>query len=89
MRQQEYWVSGEVYNVKERVGGEVNEDWYEYEVQLIRNGEIISSYDSRFETYNGIEGQQLTKSGAKEAVEEIKREVKHEQENTDYFEVYC
>lgn len=87
MSNKEYWVLGEVYNVKERIGGILDKDWYEYEVKLVKDGEVISSFDSRLETYNGVEGQRLTKSGAKEAVNEIKEEVKREQENTGYFKV--
>jgi hypothetical protein len=87
MTDEEYWVSGEIYNVKRAICGVPDEEWYEYRVELVKNGEVISSFDSRLETYNGVEGQRLSKSGAKEAVKQIKEEVKREQENTEYFEV--
>jgi hypothetical protein len=67
-------ISGEVYNVREIMkdagleGWEnIDANWYEYEVFKIDDkGSIVDSWDSRVETYNGV--QKLTEERATEAL---------------------
>lgn len=70
----EYTIDYEVYSVSERYGSE-DEDWYEYEVTLNKNGEEVDRWDSYGETYNGVKGQRLSKKEAKDAAEEIKEDI--------------
>ena len=77
-----YKAAGEVYNVQERMSGENgisgewddNPNWYEYEMFLYGpKGEIVDSWDSLSETYNGM--QQLTEADAKKAAKRIEDDV--------------
>ena len=68
---------GEVYNVQERmtdagIHGSWDDypDWYEYDMFLLdSDGDIVDSWDSLVETYNGV--QRLSKETAESAVKEI------------------
>lgn len=73
---------GEVYNVRERMAeendieGEWDDypDWYEYEMFLMdTDGDIIDSWDSLSETYNGV--QKLDEQTANDSVRRIVKDV--------------
>ena len=77
-----YKAVGEVYNVRERMSEENglsgewddNPDWYEYEMFLYDpKGEIVDSWDSLSETYNGM--QKLTESEAKKSAKRVEDDV--------------
>lgn len=71
------WLKSTVYAVSDRVPGVSDESWYEYRVRLLDDENCtIDRWDSLFETYNGVEGQRLSKSESEAAVEEIKQDVK-------------
>ena len=74
-KKDKYTVAYEVYNVKERY--EENgidttntpSDWFEYEMDLYKNGKLIESWDSLSDTYDGI--HKLTRESATKAAEDI------------------
>jgi hypothetical protein len=88
----EYHVYGRVYNVAERqkemFGEKLTDDesWYEYEVFLENEkGVVISEWDSKVETYNGVKGQRLSEKSAREAIEEIKEDINEKGEDPSYW----
>lgn len=49
------------------------DDWFEYQVELVCSdcGALIDTFDSLFETYNGMQNQRLTKEEAEKAANGI------------------
>lgn len=80
-----YSVEYEVYKVSNSVEHVEDNDWHEYRVQLIKDGDIIDRWDSRHETYNGTESGKLTKNEAEEAAQTIQNDVKYENKANEWF----
>ena len=91
-----YVADGEVYNVREfyKENGleqdiiqRTPKDWYEYRVWLIdRKGEeIISEWDSLFETYDGA--NKLTYDEATKSLTKILEDVNEECKYEDWFSI--
>ena len=76
-----YYVVGNPYNVKQRMvdsgmpgASVIPTEWYEYEISLLsQDGEVVASWDSLYETYNGE--NPLTEIEAECAIAEIKRDI--------------
>lgn len=84
-KQKEFTVGCKVYNVSEELKRDVDEEWYEYIVTLYQNGEHITEFDSRLETYNGV--QKLNEKSARRTAHNIKKEVERTQEPDRWFDV--
>ncbi len=68
----EYHVEETVYQVSEERPGVTDTDWYEYRVRLVNShGDVIDSWDSYHETYNGF--QKLSETRAREARDRQRR----------------
>jgi len=84
-KQKEFTVGYKIYNVSEELERDVDKEWYEYRVTLYQNGEQIDEFDSRLETYNGV--QKLNEDSARESAHRIKEEVEQTQEPNRWFDV--
>ena len=80
-------VEYEVYQVKEKLEADVDEDWYEYVVKLMRGDTLIGRWDSRLETHNGMESSQMDEKRAEKAAQEIKRDVEENGNEELWFDV--
>lgn len=88
----DYRVYGKVYNVakeqKEQFGESITNDesWFEYRVFLENSkGEIVDSWNSLNETYNGVKGQRLSKEKAKSAIDEIKTDIEDKDKDPSFW----
>lgn len=87
VQKEPYRVEYEVYQVKDKLNADVDEDWYEYVVTLMRGSSLIDRWDSRLETHNGTESSKLSQTRAEGAAQEIKEDVE-ENNNADlWFDV--
>jgi hypothetical protein len=86
-KENSYRVEYEVYQVKDKLNADVDEDWYEYVVTLMQGDSLIDRWDSRLETYNGTESGKLTQSRAREVAEEIREDVEENGEADLWFAV--
>jgi hypothetical protein len=84
VQKEPYRVEYEVYQVKDKLNADVDEDWYEYVVTLMQGDSLIDRWDSRLETHNGVESQQLSEQRAEEVAQEIKEDVE-ENDNADFW----
>ena len=83
----DYWVDFEVYRVADKVESVDDEDWYEYQVYLMKVEDVIDHWDSRLTTYNGSKSQRLTEKRATNNASEIKQQVEQTQEVSEWFDV--
>jgi len=76
-----------VYRVSNVVQGVEDDSWFEYRVELLDGDETLDEWDSRVETYNGVEGQRLTERKARHTCEEIKEDVEQFGKASNWFNV--
>lgn len=82
-----YTVEYEVYNVSEMLESVEDKGWHEYRVKLKAGTRVVDMWDSRVETYNGVEHQRCSYKGATEAAEEIKEDVEKNGKAEYWFDV--
>jgi len=80
-------VEYEVYQVKEKLNADVDEDWYEYVVTLMRGDTLVDRWDSRLETHNGTESSKLSQRRAEGAAQEIKQDVEENDNVSLWFDL--
>jgi len=80
-------VEYEVYQVKEKLDADVDEDWYEYVVTLMRGDTLVDRWDSRLETHNGMDKGKMSKERAEGAAQEIKEDVEENGNEELWFNV--
>lgn len=80
-------VEYDVYRVSNVVQGVEDDSWFEYRVELLDGDEALDKWDSRLETYNGVEGQRLTERKARHTCEEIKEDVEQFGKASNWFNV--
>ena len=79
-------VDYDVYNVKKKMidqgidAEHVDPEWFEYEVFLMKNGEIVDAWDSLSETYDGQ--RKLTQEDAQKAAQDVQSDPR------DYFDYF-
>jgi len=79
-------VKANVYQVAQKLERCDDTDWYEYKVELWNGEDLVDEWDSRLETYNGQEGQRLSKQAAEAASKAVINEVAEHGGNTNYFD---
>jgi hypothetical protein len=77
-----YRVDGEIYRVADVMATD-DPDWYEYTVTLFHGAEVVASWDSLTETYNGL--QRLTKEKAEKALQDVIDHVAAGNDPREYF----
>lgn len=87
-------VEYDVYKVSDESKAISDETWYEYRVELVAimtepdsSLVVLDKWDSRLETYNGVEDQRLTERKARHTCEEIKEDVEHFDKASHWFDV--
>lgn len=68
----EYTVDYDVYAVGS------DDDWHEYRVHLLADGDVVSQWDSKHETYTGVESHRLSEQSARNAAEDIKSDIEED-----------
>lgn len=80
-------VEYDVYKVSNVLESVDDDTWFEYRVELLKQDEILDKWDSRLETYDGVEAHRLTERKARHTCEEIKEDVEHFGKADEWFDV--